>query len=98
MSSLLHAVSRLSIRRKLQWIIMLTVSAALLLVCGALLASSLMLTRNTMKGELELLGQMIAQNSTAALTFHDQDAARELLLGLRTHPSLTAGVLFSPDG
>ena len=77
---------------------MLTVSAALLLVGGALLCSSYILTRNSMRADLELMARMVAQNSTAALSFNDPDYARELLLGLRTQPSLVAGVLYSANG
>ena len=91
-------LNRLSIKRKLQGIIMLTVTAALLLVCGVLLASSFLVTRSTMKDELELLARMIGQNSTAALTFNDFESARDLLKGLSTQPALVAGFLYSGDG
>jgi signal transduction histidine kinase/ActR/RegA family two-component response regulator len=98
MADPLRALSRLSIKHKLQGIIMLTVTASLLLVCGVLLASSLIVTRSHMKGELELLSRMIGQNSTAALSFSDQQAARALLQGLGTQPALLAGFLYSADG
>ena len=88
----------LSIKHKLQGIIMLTVSAALVLVCGLLLASSLIVTRSAMKSELELLTRMVGQNSTAALSFNDYDSARDLLRGLRTQPALVAGFIYSADG
>jgi signal transduction histidine kinase/CheY-like chemotaxis protein len=92
------SLSKLSIKRKLQGIIMLTVTAALLLVCGVLLASSFLVTRSTLRDELELLARMIGQNSTAALTFNDSESARDLLKGLRTQPALVAGFLYSGDG
>jgi signal transduction histidine kinase/CheY-like chemotaxis protein len=98
MSRAVRVLSRLSIKHKLQGIIMLTVTAALLLVCSVLLASSLIATRGAMKGELELLARMIGQNSTAALSFNDHESAQELLQGLGAQPTLLAGFLYSADG
>jgi signal transduction histidine kinase/CheY-like chemotaxis protein len=98
MKILLQAFNNLSIKRKLQSIIMLTVTASLLLVCGALLVSATVGMRNSMKGELELLARMIGQNSTAALSFNDHASAQELLQGLKTQPSLERGFLYLPDG
>src|SRR5690242_8604627 len=95
---MLRVWGRLSIKRKLQGIIMLTVAASLLLVCGVLLASSLIETRLAMESELELLARMTAQNSTAALSFSDRKSAHELLQGLRHQRSLVAGFLYSSDG
>jgi signal transduction histidine kinase/ActR/RegA family two-component response regulator len=91
-------LSHLSIKRKLQGIIMLTVTATLVLVCGLLLATFAVGTRRTMKGELELLAQMVGQNSTGALSFNDYESAQSLLQGLRTQPALEAGFLYGADG
>ncbi|HEV3201680.1 MAG TPA: response regulator [Bryobacteraceae bacterium] len=98
MAGPLRALRKLSIKHKLQGIIMLTVTAALLLVCGVLFASSLIGMRSNMSGELELLARMVGQNSTAALSFNDHESARDLLQGLRAQPALAAGYLYSADG
>ncbi len=94
----LQLLSHLSIKRKLQGIIMLTVTATLLLVCGLLLATFAVATRRTMQSELELLAQMVGQNSTGALSFNDYASAQSLLQGLRTQPALEAGFLYGVDG
>jgi hypothetical protein len=73
----------LSIKQKLQGIIMLTVATALAVACGALLADEVVTVRDAMKSRLQLLAGMIAANSTAALSFHDAGSAAELLQGLR---------------
>ncbi|HLK66600.1 MAG TPA: response regulator [Bryobacteraceae bacterium] len=91
-------LGRLSIKHKLQGIIMLTVTATLLLVCGVILATSVMVARTHMKRELELLARIVGQNGTGALSFSDYEAARELLQGLRTEPAVVAGFLYSADG
>jgi hypothetical protein len=48
-------LGQLSIKRKLQGIIMLTVAAALLVACGALLVHEVVAVRGSMKSRLELL-------------------------------------------
>ena len=81
-------------KQKLQAIIMLTVAAALVVACGALLAHEWVMVRRSMKSRLELTAGMIAANSTAALSFHDGGSAGELLQGLRTQPAIIAAVLY----
>ena len=97
MADPLRVLRKLSIKRKLQAIIMLTVAAVLLLVCGALLASTFLSMRAAMKSQLELLVRMIGQNSTAALSFDDPGSARELLQGLKTQPVVLSAFVYSAD-
>ena len=97
MADPLRGLRKLSIKRKLQAIIMLTVAAVLLLVCGALLASTFLSMRAAMKSQLELLVRMIGQNSTAALSFDDPGSARELLQGLKTQPVVLSAFVYSAD-
>ena len=97
-SALSQRFGKLSIKRKLQGIIMLTVTAALVLVCAVVFLSFRIGTRNSMRSELDLLVRMIGQNSTAALSFNDRDAASELLQGLQTQPAVVMGILYSADG
>jgi signal transduction histidine kinase/ActR/RegA family two-component response regulator len=87
----------LSIKQKLQGIIMLTVATALAVACGALLADEVVTVRDAMKSRLQLLAGMIAANSTAALSFHDAGSAAELLQGLRAQPAVIAAALYSGD-
>ncbi len=89
---------KLSVKRKLQAIIMSTVIAALLLSCGALLAYEAVGLRSSMKADLQILARMIAENSTAALSFEDHSAARELLRSLNAQPTVRAAAIYSADG
>ena len=91
------SIGQLSIRHKLQGIIMVTVATALVVACGALLADQVVTVRAAMKSRLQLLASMIAANSTAALTFHDAGSAGELLQGLRAQPAVIGAALYS-DG
>jgi signal transduction histidine kinase/CheY-like chemotaxis protein len=88
----------LSIKHKLQAIIMSTVVAALLLASAALLASQAIGLRTSMKAGLRTLAGMIGENSTAALSFGDPISAGELLQGLKAQPSVMASAIYSADG
>ena len=90
-------LGQLSIKQKLQGIIMLTVATALAVACGGLLADEAVTVRGAMKSRLQLLAEMIAVNSTAALSFHDAGSSRELLQGLRAQPAVIAAALYSGE-
>jgi signal transduction histidine kinase/ActR/RegA family two-component response regulator len=89
---------KLSVKRKLQAIIMSTVIAALLLSCGALLASQAVGLRSSAEANLRSLARMLAENSTAALSFEDHPAAGELLQSLSAQPAVRAAAIYSADG
>ena len=55
-------------------------------------------TRATMVRDLEILTDVLARNSTAAITFRDADAARDVLQALRAEPSITAACVYTEDG
>ena len=88
----------LSIHIKLRLIIIFTVSLALLLACGAVLTYDWIAARSEMRSDLEALAEMIGSNSTAALTFHDEQAAEEVLSGLQAKPHIVAAFIYSAQG
>ena len=55
-------------------------------------------TRTTMARDLEVLADVLARNSTAAITFRDADAARDVLQALRAEPSIMAACVYTEDG
>lgn len=78
----------------------------MLLICGTVLCLTCVsfyvyeyvtVKRNSQK-QLSVIGNIIATNSTAALAFKDQDAAREILASLRAQPRITAAALYTEDG
>jgi signal transduction histidine kinase/ActR/RegA family two-component response regulator len=91
-------LSRLSLKCKLQSIIMGTVAAALLMVCGLMFFSEASGRRSDVRENLEILAQMTGQKSVAALSFGDQDAAHSLLQSLETEPGIAAAGLYTADG
>jgi two-component system, sensor histidine kinase len=94
----MRLLRKFSLKQKLQAVIMLTVAAALLLACGALLACDIAALRSSIQTETQTLARMIGENSTAALTFNDPRAASELLEGLRAQPGILAACIYGKDG
>ena len=88
----------LPVKLKLHLIIMGTVSTALLLACVAVLVYDRFALYRTMENDLGILAEIYASNSTAALTFDDQRAARELLSGLKARRSIERAVIYSASG
>ena len=89
---------RLSIRSKLTLLMLLTSMVALLLACGAFMGYEQLTFRGTMARDLSLLAEMIGTNSTAALTFHDADAARDQVGALRVQPHVVAACVYDRHG
>jgi len=54
--------------------------------------------KRAMGRDLETLADVLAQNSTAALTFRDAAAARDVLQALKAEPSVTAACIYTQDG
>ncbi len=88
----------LSMQRKLTLIMMLTSSLALLLACAAFITYELLQVRGAAASELSTLGEVLAANSTAALTFDDPRAAAEILGGLRANEHMIAAALYTREG
>ncbi len=91
-------IRNLPIRQKLYVIIMVTVCTALIVACGAVLIYNHLVLYRSMEDDLRMLAEILAYNTTAALTFDDPKAAQEILLGLRAKPSIEAAVIFSSNG
>lgn len=88
----------LPIRHKLRVIVMLTVGAALMVACGAILVYHYYTLRDSLRRDLSVLAEITADNSTAALSFSDQKTAEELLSGLREERSIVTGAIYSANG
>src|SRR6266404_1585513 len=66
------------IRWKVTLVILLTSTAALLLACGAFIHYEVVASRQGMVRDLEVLADVLGQNSTVALKFDDQSAAENI--------------------
>ena len=89
---------QLSIQRKLQATTLVAVAVALILSCAAFVSYDLVVFRHSLVRDLETLAEIVGSNSTAALSFGDQNAAEELLSALRAKPHIKAALIYSADG
>jgi signal transduction histidine kinase/CheY-like chemotaxis protein len=88
----------LSIRHKLSVLFMALSGFTALAVSCPIAVYDLMTFRHAASQNLAVLGDVLAGNSTAALTFHDAEAAREVLRALRAEPDVTAACIYTSDG
>ena len=88
----------LSIRQKLQTIVMATSAAALLVasVVFALFDRSTFLRAKTQ--DLSAAAKMVGSNSTAALSFGDAQSAGEILSALQAKQNVTNACIYDKDG
>ena len=93
-----RSFQNLPIKRKLMTVMMLTSSAALLLSCVGFVGYQLLSFIQDEKQNLAILGDVIAANSTAALSFRDQSSAEETLRGLKAEPNILKACLYAQDG
>jgi signal transduction histidine kinase/DNA-binding response OmpR family regulator len=85
------------LRHKLTLVAMLTSLVVLVLACGAFLSYELVTFQRTMLRDLAILGDVIGDNSTAALTFGDSDAATGVLNSLRMQKRIISACVYGPD-
>jgi len=88
----------LPLRRKLTLVILLTCSVVLLLACGVLAVYQVLDFRRGMVRDTTVLADVLAKNTQAALTFQDENAARQTLLALQAEPMVAAACLFDEKG
>jgi PAS domain S-box-containing protein len=88
----------LSIRQKLQTIVMVTSAAALLVasIAFTLYDRSTFLRAKTQ--DLSAAAKMVGSNSTAALSFGDAKSASEVLSALRAKPDVISALIYNKDG
>lgn len=88
----------LPIRRKLMVILMIATGGALTLAGAGLLMLDFFRFRREMVTDLETLAEIVAQNSTAPLSFHDPVVALEPLAALRAKPSVLGAAVYDELG
>ncbi len=86
------------VRQKITFIIMFISSVVLLLACAALFMFEAYNLKQHSTHELQVIGEIAAHSSAAAVMFKDEDAAAENLSGLKTMPQIVSGRLELSDG
>jgi len=88
----------MSIGRRLTAIIVLTSAVTLLMACMAMGVYDILSFRRSMALDIATLAEVVARNSTAALTFHDPRAAEDVLVALKAEPHIRAACIYDADG
>jgi two-component system, sensor histidine kinase and response regulator len=90
--------SGVSIRHKLQGIVMLTSGVALLVASAAFTLYDRSTFLNAKAQDLNASAEMVGSNSTAALSFADVKSAREILAALRAKQNVVNACIYDKDG
>jgi two-component system, sensor histidine kinase and response regulator len=88
----------LSIRHKLTALFLAISGFTALAVSCPMAIYDLVTFRHAVVQNLAVLGDVLAGNSTAALTFRDAESARDVLQALRAEPDVTAACIYTADG
>lgn len=88
----------LPIRQKLMLIALVTTGGALLLAGAALIYFDRVRFENEMASDLETLADIVAGNSTAALSFQDEEDATEVLQALHPQKHIIAAAIYDAGG
>jgi len=88
----------ISIRHKLQGIVLAACSAALLVASVAFTIYDRSTFLRSKTADLIASAKMIGSNSTAALTFHDAKSAREILSALQAKQHVINACIYDSDG
>lgn len=88
----------LSIRSRLIRLTSLVSAISLLIVFTALFIYEVVSYREATIREMNVLGNVLAANSTAALAFEDADVAQEIISAVKSERLITNAILFKADG
>jgi signal transduction histidine kinase len=86
------------IRQKLMLIVMATTTMALFLSAIGIIVADLVLFRGYLNNDLSALAHIIADNTTASLSFEDPAAATETLATLRARAHVVSACVLRNDG
>ncbi|MEO7415048.1 MAG: PAS domain S-box protein [Opitutaceae bacterium] len=92
------SLNNLPIKRKVAGFIFLTSFVVLLVSFLVLLSFETRSFKHRTQRSLETIGDIIADNSTAALMYDDAKLAREIVAGVRAEPEITGAALYDKTG
>ncbi len=94
----MRLLKNLPIGRKITLIVLFSSGVGLSVALAALFAFQILTFRQNYARDLAALGQIIAENSTAAITFNDRGAADDILAALHAKPHIIFSTIHLPDG
>lgn len=94
----MQSLQDISIKNKMMVLTMLAVLTAMSLACAAIVINHVRLIKTDTAKQLSALANIVGANTSAALTFDDNETATQLLSSLKLQPMITAAVLYSAGG
>jgi two-component system, NtrC family, sensor kinase len=94
----MFSFKNLSISAKLNLLVLVASGAALLLASAVLVFNYARMARSSKVNQLEALARVLGANSTAAISFDDPAAARELLSSLNLQRSILYACIYNAQG
>ena len=94
----MRVLRNMTIGRKLTGLFMAMSFFAALAVSLPMAIYDVMTLKSSMARDFSILSDVLARNSTAALTFQDAASARDVLLALRAEPNVTAACIYTKSG
>ncbi len=98
MRALKAGFKNLPIQRKISLVILLTCLTALAVAGAAIFFTQLATFRQNFRRDLEALGQILGNNSIAAVAFKDRNSAQEILEALKAKSHIVRATLELADG
>ena len=92
------ANKNISIRNKLMRIIMLISGIVVLMTCVIFFLNDFYSFRESTLQNISTYGQIISNNSTAAVAFESKDDAQEILSALKAEPHIVAASIYDVSG
>jgi len=94
----MHSLNKFSLRAKLTAIVMITCSAAILVVCAIFAIYDVTTFKRSLASDLVTTAEITGSNLTAALTFGDRSAAGETLSSLSLQKHITEACVYNKNG
>jgi two-component system, sensor histidine kinase and response regulator len=94
----MHPLRHASIRQKLTRIVLITCATAVLVACTVFAVYDITSFRLSTTNDLTTLAEIVGANSSAALTFGDEEAAHEVLSSLTARPHIVEACILTVDG
>jgi PAS domain S-box-containing protein len=94
----MNAIYDYSIKRKVMTVILLACFAVSLVTVVAFVLYDVTIFKQSMVRNLVSQSRLIAENSSAALAFNDQDDAKKVLASLRSEPDVVAAAIYDQHG
>jgi signal transduction histidine kinase/DNA-binding response OmpR family regulator len=95
---MIKSLRSLPLTRKVQVIIMVAASVALLSASFLLLVGQAFQARDALRSQLSVLSDVVGKNSLGALTFDDVEQANRVLSSLEAQSSVKTAAIFSGNG